>query len=741
MRKLFHATILGCAGIALAIFFAACATGGKGKAAPTGGISPDAWKIAKGPYQPSWESLIEQYECPDWFRDAKFGIWAHWSAQCVPEQGDWYAKRMYEEANADYKYQVEHYGHPSVFGFKDICNLWKAEKWDPEKLIQLYKNAGAKYFVALANHHCNFDCWNSTYQPWNSVNIGPKKDIVGLWAEAARKAGLRFGVTVHSGRSWSWYEVAHGADKQGPKAGVPYDGVLTKADGAGKWWEGYDPQDLYVRAHKPGEKPDQTYCDKFFNRVKDLIDKYHPDLLYFDDGKLPLNFTDAGLYIAAHLYNSSMKLHKGKNEAVMNTKGLTPDMRKALVWDIERGRSDRVEPYPWQTDTCIGSWHYAISIFENHKYKTATTVITTLIDIVSKNGNLLLNIPVKGDGTIDADEVAVLQDMAKWMDVNSECIFGTRPWVIFGEGAADIKGGGNFNERNARAYTAEDVRFTMAKDGAIYAILMGWPTKDVVIKSFGKSSPLVTGEIGDVKLLGYKGKLEYARDADGLKIKMPSDKPCEHAFAIKITGLKTNASADLSNVPWAPKPASEEAKAPAKAAGAAPAKTAKTTAAAAAKPAKTTAAAPARTANVVTSPNAGKLVEPSADGSLKLDAEFAALHGSKIMTEKKTGWLNIGFWNNAEDFVTWKAKVTQAGTYEVSAIVAAKAVSPFAIEIAGQTLNVKAPNTTDWTKYETIKVGKVEIKQPGEIEIKVRSQSAAGWKAINLAEVSLKLAK
>src|SRR5690348_3263841 len=245
--------------------------------------------VADGPFKADWDSL-EHYECPEWFRDAKFGIWAHWTAQCVPEQGDWYAHRMYISAgpngkpDADYTYHVEHYGHPSKFGFKDIDHIWHAEHWDPEKLIALYKRAGAKYFVALANHHDNLDCWDSKYQPWNSVKVGPRKDIVAGWEKAARAAGLRFGVTVHASRAWSWYEPAQGSDPSGPLKGVPYDGKMTKADGKGLWWEGLDPQDLYAQNHAPGTKlewdwdkskgssiPDQAYCDKFYNRTIDLI--------------------------------------------------------------------------------------------------------------------------------------------------------------------------------------------------------------------------------------------------------------------------------------------------------------------------------------------------------------------------------------------------------------------------------------------------------------------------------------
>ena len=499
--------------------------------------------VADGPFKPDWDSL-KQYQCPDWFRDAKFGIWAHWSAQCVPEQGDWYARRMYIKGDPDYRYQCDHYGHPSKVGFKDIDNLWHAEHWDPEKLMGLYKRAGAKYFVALANHHDNFDCYDSKYQPWNSVKIGPKKDIVGTWAKAARDAGLRFGVTVHAARAWSWFEPAQGADKDGPLAGVPYDGKLTKADGKGTWWEGLDPQDLYAQDHAPGQKPDAAYCTKFYNRTVDLINKYQPDLLYFDDDYtntgLPLYDADptVGLRIAAHYYNSNRKQHDGKLEAVLNAKKVSPDKRGCVVLDIERGGARDLQPQPWQTDTCIGDWHYERAIAERHGYKKSGAVLRTLADIVSKNGNLLLNIPVRGDGTIDDDEVKFLEEMAAWMDVNGEAIFGTRPWAVYGEGPSTTAGGpgGPFNEGRTR-YTPQDLRFT-ARGDALYAIGLAWPADGgkVTIKSLASDSPQVKGEIGAVHLLGQDAALAAARDANGLTVDLPAPKPegANAPFVLKI---------------------------------------------------------------------------------------------------------------------------------------------------------------------------------------------------------------
>jgi len=214
--------------------------------------APPGFGVADGPFKPTLESL-SAYQVPDWYRDAKFGIWAHWGPQCQPEMGDWYAQKMYVFNGPIYKFHVQKYGHPSKFGFKDVCNEWKAEKWDPVALIALYKKAGAKFFAAMANHHDNMDMWDSTYQPWNSVKIGPKKNIVGGWEKATRDAGLRFAISCHGAHTWDWQQTARDSDTSGPLAGVPYDGLMTKADGKGKWWEGLDPQDLYAQYHPKGK--------------------------------------------------------------------------------------------------------------------------------------------------------------------------------------------------------------------------------------------------------------------------------------------------------------------------------------------------------------------------------------------------------------------------------------------------------------------------------------------------------
>ena len=519
-------------------------------------VNTMAEPMQAGKFQPTWESL-KQYQCPEWFRNAKFGIWAHWGPQCEPEDGDWYARFMYIEGSDQNKFHVGHYGPPSRFGFKDVIHEWKAENWNPEKLMALYQRAGAQYFFALANHHDNFDNWNSRYQPWNSVNVGPKKDLIGGWARAARDKGLRFGVSVHAAHAWTWYEPSQGADKTGPFAGVPYDGKLTKADGQGQWWDGLDPQDLYAQNHARSRDsnnpqtsssqwnwgngaslPDQAYCDKFYNRTVDLINKYHPDLIYFDDTALPLwPVSDAGLKIAAHFYNSNMKWHDGTNEAVLFGKILEAEQRRCLVWDIERGQADEIEPQPWQTDTCLGNWHYDRGLYDRNGYKNARTVIQTLADVVSKNGNLLLSIPVRGDGTIDDREIKVVEGIAAWMDVNQESIFGTRPWKVFGEGPAS--GGAalsaqGFNEGKGEPFTAQDVRFT-SKGDTLYAIALGWPTNGVQIKSLGKSAKRLDQPIRKIVLLGSREKIKWQQTDAALVIRQPKNQPGDIAIVFKIS--------------------------------------------------------------------------------------------------------------------------------------------------------------------------------------------------------------
>lgn len=350
--------------------------------------------MASGPFAPDMASL-EQYHAPDWFRDAKFGIWAHWGPQAVPRAGDWYARQMYIPGHPHYDHHLKTYGHPSEVGYKDIIPLWKAEKFDPEALMDKYVAAGAKYFVSMGVHHDNFDLWNSKTHRWNAVAMGPKRDIVGAWKAAAKKRGLRFGVSEHLGASHNWFYPSHLYDQMWPKLGVNYDGA--------------DPRfaDLYhankgepYRSTETWYTRDPAYHQIWFDRIRDLIDNYQPDLLYSDGG---LPFGIVGRSLLSHFYNSATD-KTGRTQAVYNCKafGSGEYSNKMCVQDVERGVLKGINPLPWQTDTSNGDWFYS----DNYTYKTAPDVIHMLADIVSKNGNLLLNIVLYPDGSLPPNRKA-----------------------------------------------------------------------------------------------------------------------------------------------------------------------------------------------------------------------------------------------------------------------------------------------------------------------------------------------
>lgn len=524
--------------------------------------SPSHEKALEGMYEPTWESLAQYDQAPDWFRDAKFGIWAHWGPQCQPEQGDWYARFMYDEGSHQYNWHVENYGHPSEVGFKDVIHSWKAENWNPDELMALYKRVGAQYFFTLGNHHDNFDLWDSKYHEWNAVNLGPKKDIVAGWEKAARANGMYFGVSIHSAHAWTWYETAQRSDKEGPYKGIPYDGTLQKEDGKGTWWEGYDPQELYAQNHPLSEESDNTgrihsqwgwengaaipsddYFQNFLDRNIDMINKYNPDLIYYDDTSMPLwPVSDVGLQVVSHFYNKSIQENNGANNAVVFAKILTEEQKNSLVWDVEKGVPDQIQEKPWQTCTCLGSWHYDRSIYDNDRYKSAKTVVHMLIDIISKNGNLLLSVPMRGDGTIDEKEEAILNEVAAWMDVNKESIFDTRPWKIFGEGpvaeSVNPLQAQGFNEGKHQPYSAEDIRF-VTKGNLLYAHVMAQPENgEVVIKSLAEGNPLFEQAINEISILGVDAKPSYERNSEGLVVTLPAEmESSEISFVIKIDGI------------------------------------------------------------------------------------------------------------------------------------------------------------------------------------------------------------
>ncbi|RIA45899.1 alpha-L-fucosidase [Hephaestia caeni] len=521
-----------------------------------GGMAASGVAATAAPVSPNWSNLRSAFSVPDWFRDAKFGIWAHWSAQCVPEAGDWYGRLMYVQGHPMYAHHLAHYGHPADTGFIEIENRWKAEHWQPEALIDLYKRAGAKYFMALGCHHDNLDAFDSAHHAWNSTRVGPKRDIVGTWEKAVRRAGLRFGISNHSSHAWHWWQTAYGYDAEGPRAGERYDAFkLTKADGKGTWWDGLDPQDLYCgpsfvspdgigsiaamnawhdvhdgrwMEFVPPQNP--AFAANWLARQKDMVEKYRPDVVYLDDTGLP--FGSYGIEALAHYYAQG-KGADGGLDVVLTAKKLTDYQRGALVEDVERGFSDRLRPEPWQTCTCIGDWHYNRARFEQKSYVPAEQVIQRLCDVVAKNGNLLLSIPVRGDGTIDSEEEKIVAGITRWMARNGEAaIYRSRPWRIFGEGPTAVPVG-VMNEGEAKPFTAEDVRFTV-KDGALCAILLAWPTGPVTIAALGRDA-LPGATIEHVRLVGG-GPLAIDRSDAGLRLALPPAGAGDVVPVVRIEG-------------------------------------------------------------------------------------------------------------------------------------------------------------------------------------------------------------
>ncbi len=520
------------------------------------------FETADGPFKPDMASFGNLYRCPEWFRDAKFGIYMHWGLGSVPGFHGHYARHMYTQEEPEayrvdkqtgrkpalsgykpgsesvYKYHVARFGHPSKFGYKDFIPMWKAEKFDAAALASFYKECGAKFIGVMAVHHDNFDLWDSTHQPWNSARMGPKIDIVGAWQQACRNEGLRFFVTTHLSNEWHEHLFYQGqADTSGPLKGVPYDTTDPKYEG------------LYGKRTPDGmRRLNPEFARNWYLRMKELIDKYDPDLLYLDGG-LPNG--DYGLNMAAHFYNKSVGRH-GRQEVVLTQK------RKGIrgfTLDIEAAGVDKMMAEPFLVDTTLNpGWFYlgeAIAKLEaggddagmskqpaagkdaDRLRLTAGQVICNLADIVSKNGNMMLNVGLRPGGSLPETYRRELLEIGKWLKTNGEAIYGTRPFRVFGEGTSEKpKGGSHFND-NEYKYTAQDIRFTI-KDGALYAICLGVPTEPVKIVSLAKTDkPVAT-----VELLGSREKLSWTQEADGLAIQPASSWPGEHAVVFKIAFQK-----------------------------------------------------------------------------------------------------------------------------------------------------------------------------------------------------------
>jgi len=492
-------------------------------------LPPDIWNlpplpVAPGPWSADWHALGRSYTVPDWWREAKFGAWSHWDPQSMPEDGDWYARNMYIQGSPQYQFQLSHFGHPSVYGYKDICHNWVIDRWSPEDLMDLYIEMGARYFMAMGCHHDNFDCFDSQYQPWNSVRVGPKVDIVGTWEKIARRRGMRFGIGFHDTppRTWGQFmPVRYTSDKTGPMKGVPYDALQTILDGKGKWWEGMDPVDLYGPPHtialNAPRRPDNDpllspFANQFMWRVDDAISRYRPDVIYFDelagDSQVDLG-VHMGLgflapQLVANYYNKSLQWNSGKLDVVINLKGvggrynsfqdnpeLLPTVDRSLVKSTEAIIEPEIMAYPFQTETSIADWHYKTG----QKYMDAPTVIRLLMENVCRNGSMLLNLTQHGRGNLDPQVIRMSKDVGAWLKINGEAVYGSRPFEVYG-------GSGVCYTRNS---------------GKVYATLLDWHGGPVTLGALSTGGNTL-GKISKVELLGSATSLTFVQDDKGLVV-------------------------------------------------------------------------------------------------------------------------------------------------------------------------------------------------------------------------------
>ncbi|WP_295771920.1 alpha-L-fucosidase [uncultured Mucilaginibacter sp.] len=523
--------------------------------------------IAKGPFEPNWASIEKNYPGePEWLREAKFGIWVHFGPQASGESGDWYARRMYVPGSTAYKNHLEKYGHPSESGYKDILKDWNPEKLDPAKLARIYKDAGARFLMIQGVHHDNYDLWNSQYQPWNSVNVGPKRDIIGEWSKAARASGIRFGVTFHHEYTWWWWQAAFGSDTQGLKKGVPYDGNLTLADGKGKWWDGLDPRLLYgidlrqykgvAAAAKSAWTPpaagifsrhlsyDKWYATNWALRMMDVVQNYDPDFIY-TDGTVQGPFTGDGTgtgykanamqTVIADFYNRTLaKRGKVNTFSVVkfrnNTNGTVTTEEFGIPANIKTDQ-------PWIAEVPVGDWFYA----PGFTYDSGM-MIKYIIEAIARDGNAAICVSLLPNGSLDEGSQKMLSEVGVWMRRNGEAVYGSRAWVIPGEGKetnGKIKmlPGGKLERKQAEfKFDEQDFRFTVGKNKSLYVFSMMVPDAGSVlnVKSLGIDAKHLGRPIKNVSMLGYDGNLKWEQTNSGLKITCPGMTSLSTSVVFKV---------------------------------------------------------------------------------------------------------------------------------------------------------------------------------------------------------------
>jgi alpha-L-fucosidase len=470
----------------------------------------------EGPFQPDWQSLAK-YQAPEWYRDAKFGIFIHWGLYSVPAFGsEWYPREMYLEGSNVNLHHVETYGPLTKFGYKDFIPMFKAEKFDPQAWAALFKESGARYVVPVFEHHDGFAMYDSDLSDWTAKKMGPHRDLVGELATAVRAQGMHLGASSHR-IEHDWF--LDGGRKQASDVNDP------------KYAAFYGPAHPRLGKDDAPLAEDWTYvspayANDWVARNAEIVEKYHPDLIFFDWWIGQPMIRSYLTRFAAYYYNESSK--RGP-VGIINAK-LVDMQETSAVLDIERGQLSSILPQPWQTDTSVSnkSWGY----IENDTFKTPVFIVQQLVDVVSKNGNLLLNVGPRSDGTIPQPVQQVLLDVGAWLKVNGDAIYGTRPWTTFGEGPTKVEAG-SFHDTETKPYTAQDFRFT-TKGDTLYAIEMGWPAGgEAVIQALG-SKVVGARNVNAVSLLGASTKLEFSQQADGLHIKVPAEAPGKYAYAYRI---------------------------------------------------------------------------------------------------------------------------------------------------------------------------------------------------------------
>ena len=596
------------------------------------------------PYEPTWESISQHEAAPEWFRDAKFGIYFHWGVYSVPAFGsEWYPRHMHMTDRNEYRHHVETYGEPDEFGYHDFVPMFKAEQFDAEEWAELFAQAGARYAGPVGEHHDGFAMWDSNVTPWNVADMGPKRDISGELAAAVRERGMRFVMTFHHARNQGHY----------PRV----DGWPTTSE---------DPELLRLYANMDRSR----FLDQWLAKLRESIDKYHPDIIWFDSwlNEIPEKYQLD--YLAHHLNDGA-----ARGEKVVVTCKQRDLPVTIAVEDFEKGRADRLTDLVWLTDDTIsdGSWCYT----QNLRIKPAHEVIHVLIDIVSKNGNLLLNISPKADGTIPGNQRAVLLAIGAWLEAHGEAIYDTRPWLTYGEGPTRLGGGGHFLKRVE--YSAGDIRYTQRKDGsAVYATFLGAPEARATLGAVqvrGDTSRASATLVGSGQAIpfsvGERGNLMLDFSA------VPDSGLREVATAVRLDGFDLTLHDD------------------------------------------------------------SRFAGPNA---IELSAANATLDGDRLHLENLSDELgsSVGFWDNPSDSVHWLVRVPEAGRYDVRGLIAAGA-GDSAITLHGglNPTSASVSATEAWNAPRVVEIGEIEFDSPGVHHLVLRPQSNETWRAVNIWHLKL----